>query len=153
MSDWSNRGNAIANDFHELHIACRQRNLEKVLKLLDAGIDPNVRNELSPNGDGSNTPLWFAVQGKPKADIGIIEALIKQGANIDAQCEYGTTALHMACAWGQLEAVKFLVQGGAGLHIKDADGLTPKEVANQGYQNGGRNVEELKSIKEFFESL
>ncbi len=152
MSDWSNRGKAFATDFHEIHIACRQRQAETVRALLESGIDPNIRNERLPNGDGNNTPLWFAVQGRQPADLRILEQLILRGADINAQGEYGTTALHIACAWGQLEAVKYLVEKGADLEIKDADGLTPKDVVEQGYEKGGEKTERLRPIKEYLSS-
>ena len=152
MSDWSNRGTAFTTDFHDLHIACRQRDFDKVAALLEAGVDPNIRNKLMPNGDGNNSPLWFAVQGKAKVDIRILEKLLDKGADVNAQCEYGTTALHIACAWAQLEAVRFLVEHGTDLGIKDADGLTPADVADQGYQKGGENAERLAPIKEYLNS-
>jgi ankyrin repeat protein len=152
MSDWSNRGKAFATDFHEIHIACRQRQAERVRALLESGVDPNIRNELLPNGDGNNTPLWFAVQGRQPADLEILEQLIRHGADINAQGEYGTTALHIACAWGQLEAVKYLVGKGADLAIQDADGLTPGGVVEQGYEKGGEKTERLWPIKEYLSS-
>lgn len=46
-------------------------------------------------------------------DVRSIETLLKHGADARAQDYRGDTCLHQACAWGNLKAVRVLVQAGA----------------------------------------
>ena len=116
--------------------------------LLDAGADVNVVDRIGA------TPLMGAVAGGCDIDIvekilkkctkdtinaktagkttalmladnpEAITALIKAGADIDAQDEDGLTALMSATARGNLEAVKALIEAGADANIKDKKGRT-----------------------------
>ena len=110
--------------FEEIHLAARHRETERVASLLRRGVDPNVRNRREPNGDGGNTPLWFAAQGARPGGVPIATALLDAGARVDEHCEHGTTALHLAASWGHLDVVRFLVDRGADIRARDDDGAT-----------------------------
>lgn len=43
----------------------------------------------------------------------------EQGADFSAQNADGRTALHLACALGDLRIVRYLLLNGASVHIKD----------------------------------
>jgi hypothetical protein len=118
--------------FDEIHLAARQRAPERVSTLLRSGADPDGRNRTEPNGDGGNTPLWFAAQGALGGGVPVAEVLIAAGATVDAKCEYGTTALHMAASWGHLDMAKCLIEHGADPAVQDGEGLTPREMAESG---------------------
>jgi ankyrin repeat protein len=115
--------------FEEIHIASRNRDAGRVLGLLQAGVDANLRNRKEPNGDGGNTPLWFAAQGARPGGISVARTLLAAGARINERCEYGTTALHMAVAWGHLAMVEFLLANGADIHAANDEGRTALEMA------------------------
>ncbi len=115
--------------FDEIHLAARQRDPDRISMLLRSGADPDVRNREEPNGDGGNTPLWFAAQGAPGGGVPVAEVLIEAGATVNAKCEYGTTALHMAASWGHLDMVKSLIEHGADLMAQDDEGRTPRQMA------------------------
>ena len=46
-------------------------------------------------------------------DVSVIESLLAHGAKLDAQDAKGNTCLHYATAWGNLKAVRALIQAGA----------------------------------------
>ena len=68
--------------------------------------------------------------------------LLSSGARIaDAQTPSGRTALHAACAMGNLGCVDSLLQHNAALDIKDGHGRTPAQVAfNCGQQDAERRI-------------
>jgi ankyrin repeat protein len=58
-------------------------------------------------------------------DISVVEHLIKHGADIEAQDQYGNTCLHYATAWGNLKAIRALMQAGAVPVSTNRAGWTP----------------------------
>ena len=119
--------------FDEIHIATRKRDVEKVKDLVASGIDVDLRNRIEYNGDGGNTPLWFAAQGPGPNCEAVAKVLIDAGADVNAICEHGTTAMHLACSWGHEDLAALIGSSGADLGIKDGDGMTPEVVARNGY--------------------
>jgi ankyrin repeat protein len=59
----------------------------------------------------------------------MVLALLEYNIDINAVCNDGDTALHYASAQGFLDIIKILVMRGANLYIKDKDGETPGDVA------------------------
>ena len=103
-----------AGGFNEIHVA--------------------ARNRIEPNGDGGNTALWFVAQGGTRdGQTTAAGLLIDAGADVNAVCEHGTTAAHLACSWGHEDLLKLLGEAGADLSIRDSDGMTPEMVARAGY--------------------
>ncbi|KAJ8668908.1 hypothetical protein QAD02_000167 [Eretmocerus hayati] len=72
--------------------------IERVKKLIDAGIDVN------------GLPLFVAVKIGRKD---IAQMLIESGANVDDQDQYGDTSLHYAVRNDDLEMIKLLLSAGA----------------------------------------
>ena len=54
-----------------------------------------------------------------------LRSLIKQHANVNAAQPDGTTALHWAAHWNDLDAVKLLLQSGADAKAANRYGSTP----------------------------
>jgi hypothetical protein len=50
--------------------------------------------------------------------------LITHGADVNAQDNYGYSALHRSGIWGHLSCAKLLVQNGADVNIQDSDNMT-----------------------------
>ncbi len=123
-----------AGAFDAIHLAARNRDFDALHSLIKSGVDVNKRNQKEPNGDGGNTPLWFAAQGTRPASIPVTEALLEAGADIDSRCEYGTTALHLAASWGHFELVKYLVDNGADPTLKDDSGKTALDAAKADFE-------------------
>ena len=112
-----------------LYVAAQVLGAEAVRFLIEKGADPNARNPV--NG---NTPLHIAATSRysnrrnPTMIAGywplasplpfeerkeIIAALIGAGADIDAVNKYGDNPLHIAAAFGETKAVRFLIEKGA----------------------------------------
>ena len=82
----------------------RTATVQDVKACLEAGADPNVRNEYK------STPLHRAAWNKNPA---VIEALLKAGANPMARNEWKTTPLHLARNLGKPTVIKALIDAGA----------------------------------------
>jgi uncharacterized protein len=58
-----------------------------------------------------------------------VRALMKQGANVNSRAADGTTALHWAAHWDDLDAAAFLLKAGATIDATDDHGVTPLSLA------------------------
>ncbi|MEA1878701.1 MAG: ankyrin repeat domain-containing protein [Bacteroidota bacterium] len=90
--------------------------VEKVLQLLNEGIDPNCTNL-----DGM-TPIHYAVQN---GHLTIVKILVLNNAKIDLPDIDNRTPLLLAVHFNQLDLAEYLVQQGADVNIPDFTGLTP----------------------------
>ncbi|KAK3322766.1 ankyrin repeat-containing domain protein [Apodospora peruviana] len=121
--------------FSPLTTACRRNDVEMVRLCLMMGADPSLE-------DGySSTPLICAV--KPDDDITILRELIEAGAEVDALCRPGMSALGMAVREGYLDAVKLLLANGA-----DPNHTSPGVPSLLQYAIQGRFVDVLEALLE-----
>lgn len=100
---WAARGNADA---------------QLLLRLLDAGADPNLRDAKS------NTALIYSVHS-----VESMRTLIGHGADVNAQSNDGATALMTAAAGDHVESVRYALAAGAELHARSRFGRTALMVA------------------------
>jgi ankyrin repeat protein len=87
--------------------------LIKVRELLQAGADPNARDE-----DG-RTPLFSAVLG---GSIGLVGLLLESGADVNAQDNQGFASLHFTAQETLPEMARLLIAKGANVDAQDEDG-------------------------------
>jgi ankyrin repeat protein len=109
-----------------LHLALRSDRTGKVLNLLlAAAADPNISSPPKSAPDWRH-PLHIAAES---GNAGLVALLLDAGAQINAQDARGRTALHMADADDhlRLDVATLLMERGADLTAKDADGLIPGE--------------------------
>lgn len=110
-----------------LHIAAYAARDSLVELLVSHGANVNALN------DTKRTPLHAAaIAGDDKA----IETLVKAGANVDAKAgpgDFGYTALHFTInnGGGNPSTVKALLDGKADTNVRDTNGQTPLEAANE----------------------
>ncbi|XP_035280336.1 SH3 and multiple ankyrin repeat domains protein 3-like isoform X1 [Anguilla anguilla] len=96
----------------------QQRNVEKVAKALEKGLDPNFHDP-----DTGECPLTLAAQLEGCADM--IKVLRSGGAHLDFRTRDGITALHKAVRTKNHTALITLLDLGASPDYKDSRGLTP----------------------------
>ena len=102
-----------------LHGVCHHDRPDMVKLLLDAGVDPDVRDLWGM------TALHIAVwRGCPKT----AELLIESGIDTSLVSNEGWTALHLANLSGHRECVELLLQKGLPPDVKDDEGRTPVEL-------------------------
>lgn len=94
----------------------------KIKALLDAGADVNTRFE-----EGI-TPLMAA---SVRGDVAMVEVLLKAGADLELQQDYGEmTALMKAAQWNNTRVVAKLISAGANIN-KTTQSLCSKRAISQ----------------------
>ncbi len=114
--------------------ACRNRHTTITDILLQRGAMIETKNPVASNGDGGNTALWFTAQGSFPGTVPIAQLLLDHGANINTQCEQGTTAFYMAASWVHMELVQFLLSRGANPFIENTNGRTPLQEVRKDFE-------------------
>lgn len=100
-----------------LHRACENGQAELVARLLGAGADPNAAQA---NGV---TPLLIAAR---TGRVGILKALLARGAIVNAvPPSTGQTALMWAASEAHHDAMRELIEAGAGVRASSKTGFTP----------------------------
>lgn len=109
---------------------------KSIVKLsLEAGVDPNTRNNLD------KAPFDILLRKDVPMFVDEIpfypyEILVKYGADINAQDSKGNTVLHKACSEYYPKDAKYILQLQANLNILNEEGLTPidccPEIAEDG---------------------
>ncbi|CAB3233076.1 unnamed protein product [Arctia plantaginis] len=107
--------------------AARAGQIEKIISLLEQGVDINVSN-----ANGLNAIHLASKDGH----VEVVRELLERGAAIDAATKKGNTALHIASLAGQEAVVKLLVQNGAQVNIQSQNGFTPLYMAAQENHDG-----------------
>ncbi len=96
--------------------------VEVVVACLNAGADPNARNETGA------TALHLAARFNPSAAV--VEALIEAGADLHLRDNPGRTPLHLA-AWQNpsVAVIRALIEAGADPNEPNDKGMTPLHLA------------------------
>ncbi len=104
----------------DIHKAAFEGDVGCIKKLMDEGVDPNVRDVFG------RTPLHLAVQAGHR---GVVELLLNYGADPNARDAAGQTPLHWAVACGHADIEELLLERGADPNAKDFAGNTPLHIA------------------------
>jgi len=104
-----------------MHKATEVDNLEAMEEFVAK--DPGAIEERNVDGW---TPIMTAAYN---CELRAMQWLLDKGADINAICEDGDTAVHYAAAQGEGDAVRLLITAGCDFTIKDNDGETPLMVA------------------------
>ena len=95
-----------------------------------------------------DTPLHSAAQW---GDSTIVKMLLSNGADVDAENNFGQRPLHYACVFRHKEIVKILLDSRADIEVKDKNGHTPLGLASMPQTNLVEDIVKLlreKNIKE-----
>ncbi|KAK6180742.1 hypothetical protein SNE40_008737 [Patella caerulea] len=101
-----------------LHLACRFGCLETVQFLLTQGLDIHSR------GFNGRTPILQCCQSEIEP-LPKIKLILDKGGNIEDIDIYNNNILHLACTFGSLETVQFLLTQGLDIHSRGFNGRTP----------------------------
>ncbi|WP_341816351.1 ankyrin repeat domain-containing protein [Wolbachia endosymbiont (group A) of Nomada goodeniana] len=105
-----------------LHLIAKNGDAKTIENILTR-IDPKKLSIIINARDQFNrTPLHVAAA---RNDRGIVEHLVKNGADVDAIDNSGWTPIQMPAASNQLEIVECLVKNNANVNIPDSYGITP----------------------------
>lgn len=147
---WAIREDALrAIDFllHQpkVNINARAKNGDSALMIACyLGKQDIVQNLISSkaqiNQDGWTALHYAAVAGY----VEIVELLLKNQASVDAFSPNKTTPLMMATRSGKLALIKILIQNGADVTLKNAQGMTAYDFATQ---------VEMRNIAQYLKTL
>ena len=108
----------MRSTFTLLHVAANLGHQGLTELFLEAGLDPR-----QTEADG-HAPLYYAARNSPA--IGVMEALVTAGAEVNAASNTGLTALSAACRRTQsLESVIWLLKRGANPNLIPKDKNSP----------------------------
>lgn len=97
-------GTAYAGVYDDLIVAVRNNDGEKVINLLQRGMDVNTVDE-----NGTSLAMYAARSGNEK----LLEYLLSNGSNILIKNKYRDTAISLAALQGHSGCIKLLVKAGA----------------------------------------
>lgn len=113
-----------------LLLAATHNQVEIVKLFIDSGVNP---------GSGNGQVVFIAAQhGHVETMKYLLETV---GFNVNIITKNGTTALHMASAFGHVNLVRYLIAQGANVNAIDNHGVTPLELATN--NNHGNTVKVL----------
>ena len=84
------------------------------------------------DGCGYTALIYTACNRVATNELDCLNLLIANGANVDAQNEFKSTALHCAALTGQASMIESLLKAGADASIKDENGRTALDLAERG---------------------
>jgi len=105
--------------------ACKRGLGDVVRAWLALGMSANAASDLPP---------LVAAAGSGSLDA--VEALLDQGAELEARDNQGRTAFHCSAIWNHLEVAQLLARRGAQVDATDDDGLSPLAEAIRSGETG-----------------
>lgn len=107
-----------------LHIAVQSKSATMITLLMDLGADVAAADE------DKDTALHIAVMNNLEACRALLSHISGSGVKaINLPGGDGESPLHQACAWGNVEIVRLLVDKGADCHMRNTEGWTPLHTA------------------------
>lgn len=130
--------NVEASKYNDLLLHTVRDDLKLAKFLVDKGLDVNkVDTHL-------RTPLIEALTVNREANVEVVKYLVETaGANVNYVGWQGTSPLHVACVYFNLESIRILLEAGADYKLKDGDGKNPFERLPIEYRSIIANIIEV----------
>jgi len=128
-----NQKNDIGNSL--LHLAALNGNREMLKVLLS-----NEKIDIQARSEDGRTALFFGVNN---GDVGIVQDLLKAGANPDLLDNDGDAVLHIVAMDGNAKIMQILLAHGANPFVKTRDGQDAMEVAEDFGHDPSHKVRDL----------
>ncbi|KAL9095965.1 MAG: hypothetical protein Q9165_001963 [Trypethelium subeluteriae] len=112
-----------------LNKACKAGQIECANVLLEGGASPHIGNCYHIQ------PIHYASLQKHDAAVGILEALLKHGADVNARTDSLATPLHFAASSGIAKNVDYLIQRDADLQARNRSHLDASLLALANWHN------------------
>jgi ankyrin repeat protein len=111
--------------------AARSADLELMHVLLDKGADPKLANKDGLNSLMLASGVFWAekIRGTDAEALEAVKLCVKLGLDVNAATDSSETALHGAANRGVDAIVKYLVESGAKMDVKNKQGFTPLDIA------------------------
>ncbi|MGC6366879.1 MAG: ankyrin repeat domain-containing protein [Candidatus Marinamargulisbacteria bacterium] len=113
---------SATNDSTNSGASVNKRKKESICEYTSSGASVNKRKK----DTYKRTPLHIAAK---EGNLDNVQALIKDGADVNAKDEDKKTPLHIAAEEGNLDIVQALIKYGADVNAKDEDEETPLHIA------------------------
>jgi len=123
---------------------------QDVISLLKAGVDLNEITSVF----GHRLVHLCAMNGLGNVLIGLVEKCAEHGIELDLGCAHEIekfTPLHLACARGQLDIVRYILKSSQRIDVNALDyfGMTPADLAYLAGRNKDTLLEELNAYGAF----
>ncbi|XP_055956362.1 serine/threonine-protein phosphatase 6 regulatory ankyrin repeat subunit A-like isoform X2 [Patella vulgata] len=121
----SGTGSKSGSIYSTLHSACQYGNINDVKYLIDTGHDVNQL-------DNNQSPILHCSQSEIEP-VAKLKLILTKGGNIDDRDSYNRNVLHLACLYGKLEAVEFILglQQGIDIHSRGHYNKSPIMYCSQ----------------------
>ncbi|XP_072521549.1 arf-GAP with SH3 domain, ANK repeat and PH domain-containing protein 1 isoform X3 [Salminus brasiliensis] len=113
-----------------LQEAVHSRDIFSLLQLYAEKLDLSLPLP-SPLQEKRETALHLAVLLADRTSLHMVDFLVHNCNNLDAQTVRGNTALHYCCLQNKTECLKLLLRAKANTHIKNENGETPLDIARR----------------------
>lgn len=110
-----------------LHLFLANELISEALKLITLARD---KLDINLKDGESKTPLLLAAKIRSKEVVTALLDTFKGKINVNADDDKKRTALHFACAYGDVEMAAMLIAAGADINAKDHRDNTPLHYAN-----------------------
>ncbi|XP_074543942.1 arf-GAP with SH3 domain, ANK repeat and PH domain-containing protein 1a [Halichoeres trimaculatus] len=110
--------------------AVQSRDLLSVIQLYAEGVE--LLRPLPEHGkEAGETALHHCVRTADRSSLHLVDFLVQNSGNLDAQTDGGNTALHYCCLFSQAECVKLLLRGKPDASITNQNAETALDIARR----------------------
>lgn len=138
---------SIPRGVYDIEVTGNGFNRYKQIVQIKEQVEPNIKITLEVGTaigdfavDWSEIPMFRAIA---QDDNGAVKQQVNQGFDVDTKDKSGETALHVAVQHGNLEIVRFLLDNGAKVNIKDKAKRLPTAMVFDSFEDDEAKMREI----------